>query len=97
MDQSLSLPQRLLTFPLILLKIPRLYDFRSIFKDLKNDLTRYIPLFYVSIVCFYLSSEVFNTSFVPALTSHALLESQCIVNVVAMIAQTTRSDTQIPS
>jgi MFS family permease len=87
-DRPLPLPQRLLAVPLIFLKIPRLYDFRSIFRGLRSELTSYVPLLYISIVCFYLSSGIFNTSFVPVLTSHALSESQVyLVNVAAMVAQ----------
>jgi MFS family permease len=86
-DRPLPLPQRLLAVPLIFLKIPRLYDFRKIFKGLRNELTSYVPLLYISIVCFYLSAGLFNTSLVPALTSHSLSDSEVyVVNVVAMIA-----------
>ena len=80
--------QRLRSSPLIFLSIPRRYDFQRIFEGLRNELTSYVPLLYLSIVLFYLSSGVFNTSFVPALFSHSLTQSEVyLVNVVAMVAQ----------
>ena len=80
--------QRLYASPLIFLSIPRLYDFRRIFNGLRNELTSYVPLLYLSIVTFYFSSGLFNTSIVPALTSHSLGESQVyFIIFVVMVAQ----------
>ena len=80
--------QRLYASPLIFLNIPRPSDFQRLFKGLRNELTSYVPLLYISIVMFYFGSAFFNTSIVPALTSHSLTESQVyVVNVVVLVAQ----------
>ncbi len=80
--------QRLRASPLIFLSIPRLSDFRRLFKGVRNELTSYVPLLYLSIILFYLGSGVFNTSFVPALSSHSLTDSQIYaISVVALTAQ----------
>jgi MFS family permease len=80
--------QRLLAFPLIFLNIPRFSDFRRLFKGIRNELTSYVPLLYLSIIAFYLASGIFNTSLVPALSSHSLTESQVYaVSVAALVAQ----------
>jgi MFS family permease len=82
------LTQRLAAFPLIFLKFPNLYDFRSIFKGLRNELTSYVPMLYISLILFYLGSGVFNTSLVPSLTSHSLSGSDVYaIIVVALVAQ----------
>lgn len=80
--------QRLLASPLIFLNLPRPSDFQRIFKGLRNELTSYVPLLYISIVTFYFGSAIFNTSIVPALTSHSLTESQVyLVTTVVLVAQ----------
>jgi MFS family permease len=80
--------QRLYASPLIFLSIPRISDFRRTFKGLRNELTSYVPLLYISIVVFYFGSSIFNTSIVPALASHSLSESQVYaVTVVVLVAQ----------
>jgi len=80
--------QRLLAFPLIFLNIPRLSDFRRLFKGIRNELTSYVPLLYLSIILFYLGSGIFNTSLVPAFSAHSLTESQIYaVSVAALVAQ----------
>lgn len=86
--QRPSFFQRLSTFPLIFLNVPRLSDFRRIFKGLRNELTSYVPILYLSIISFYLGSGIFNTSLVPSLTAHSLTESEVYsVSVVALVAQ----------
>jgi MFS family permease len=86
--QRTSLLQRLRASPLLFLGIPRIYDFRRTFDGLRNQLTSYLPLLYLSIVVFYLASGIFNTSFVASLTSHSLTQSEVyLVNVVALVAQ----------
>ncbi len=80
---------QLLTLPLIFLKIPNLSDFRRVFRGLGSSLTRYMPLFYLSIICFYLSSGVFNTSFVPALSTFTHSDAQVFAVILAgMVVQT---------
>lgn len=80
---------RLLSLPLIFLSIPEISDFKRVFRGLKYNLTSYLPLLYISIVCFYFASGLFNTSFVPALASHGVPQWEIFaVTLVAMIAQT---------
>jgi MFS family permease len=80
--------QRLLAFPLIFLNIPRLSDFRRIFKGIRNDLTSYVPLLYLSMILFYLASGIYNTSLVPAFSAHSLTESQIYAaSVTALVIQ----------
>jgi MFS family permease len=80
--------QRLVASPLFFLSIPRPSDFRRLFKGIRNELTSYVPLLYLSIILFYLGSGVFNTSFVPALSDHSLTESAIYaISVAALVAQ----------
>ena len=58
---------RLLTNPVFFVAIPSASDFRRAFRGIRSSLTRQVPLFYISTVLFYLSSGLFNTSFVPAM------------------------------
>lgn len=86
--QRTGLFQRLRASPLIFVGIPRVYDFRRTFDGLRNQLTSYVPLLYLSIVVFYLASGIFNTSFVASLTAHSLTQSEVyVVNVVGLVAQ----------
>ena len=79
--------QRLSASPLIFLNIPRPSDFQRIFKGLRNELTSYVPLLYISIVVFYFAGGIFNTSLVPAMYSHSLTESEVYtLNVAALVA-----------
>jgi MFS family permease len=82
------LTHRLMSFPLIFLKFPGLYEFRSVFKGLRNELTSYVPMLYISLILFYLGSGIYNTSLVPSLTAHSLSGSDVYaIIVVASIAQ----------
>jgi len=87
--QRRSLQQRLLTIPLVFLRLPNLVDFKSVFKGLRSALTRQLPLLYLSIFVFYLASGLFNTSFVPSLRAAGLSASEVfLVSMLAMVAQT---------
>jgi MFS family permease len=87
--QRRSLHQRLLALPLIFLRLPSIVDFKSVFKGLKNALTRQLPLLYLSIFVFYIASGLFNTSFVPSLRAAGLSASEVfLVSMLAMVAQT---------
>ncbi len=80
---------RLLASPVIFLTVPRLSDFRRVFRGLRSGLTNYVPLFYISTVLFYLSSGLFNTSFVPAMSSFGIPESGIFAVILAgMVVQT---------
>lgn len=86
--QRRSLQQRLLAIPLIFLRIPDLVDFKSVFRGLRSNLTRNLPLLYISIFVFYIASGLFNTSFVPSLLAKGLTASEVFVVVlVANVAQ----------
>lgn len=87
--QKRSLQQRLLTIPLVFLRLPNIVDFKSVFKGLRSALTRQLPLLYLSIFVFYLASGLFNTSFVPSLRAAGLSASVVfLISMVAMVAQT---------
>ena len=80
---------RFLALPLMFLSIPGLLDFRRLFRGLRFSLTSYLPLFYISTVCFYLSSGVFNTPFVPALSTFSLSTGEVFAVILSgMVAQT---------
>lgn len=80
---------RLLASPVMFLTIPKLSDFRRVFRGLRSGLTNYVPLFYISTVLFYLSSGLFNTSFVPAMASFGISKSGIFAVILAgMVVQT---------
>jgi MFS family permease len=62
--------QRLQAVPFFFLRVPRLSDFRRVFRDLRYELTRHMPVLYFSIFIFYLASGLFNTSIVPSLQAN---------------------------
>jgi MFS family permease len=84
--QRRSLQQRLLALPLLFLRLPNIVDFKSVFKGLRNTLTRQLPLLYLSIFAFYIASGLFNTSFVPSMEQAGLSASE--VFLVTMVANT---------
>ena len=80
---------RFLALPLMFLTTPGLLDFRRLFRGLRFSLTSYLPLFYISTVCFYLSSGVFNTSLVPALSTFSLSTGEVFAVILSgMVVQT---------
>lgn len=84
-----SFSQRLLALPLLIQRVPRLADFRSVFLGLRNRLTSQIPILYLSIFFFYLASGIFNTSLTPSLTSAKLNSGDVfLVSFVGMMVQT---------
>ena len=74
---------RLLALPVFFVGVPRLSDFRRIFRGLRSSLTSYVPLFYISTILFYLSSGLFNTSFVPAMSNFSLSPGQIFAVILA--------------
>lgn len=87
--QKPSFSHRLLAIPLIFLKIPRLIDFRTVFRGVRYELTRQIPVLYLSIMAFYLASGIFNTSLVPSLdVAHASQSQIFLVSLAGMLVQT---------
>jgi MFS family permease len=85
---SQSFYQRLLALPLLFLKIPKLMDFRRIFRGVKFGLTREPALIYLSIGAFYFASGLFNTSLVPSLSAARVSKSEIFsVSLVGMLVQ----------
>ena len=84
-----SFYQLILALPLLFLKIPKLMDFRRIFRGIKFGLTREPALIYTSIGAFYFASGVFNTSLVPSLNSAKVSNSGVfLVSLAGMTVQT---------
>ena len=86
-----SFYERLQSLPIIFLHVPRLSDFRRVFKGLRYEITSYTPVLYMSIFAFYIGSGVFNTSIIPAMYGNSLTESQvflvtCVVMIVQILA-----------
>ena len=80
---------RLLANPVFFITIPSLSDFRRVFRGARSSLTRSVPLFFISTILFYLSSGLFNTSFVPALHLFSVPDQEVFgVNLAGMVVQT---------
>jgi len=79
---------RLLAVPVFFLRVPRLNDFKRLFRNIKYELTRQVPILYFSIFMFYLAAGLFNTSLVPSLTANNLSSFLIfLVTTVAMLIQ----------
>lgn len=63
---------RLKTIPVIFFRLPRLSDFKRVFRTLRYDLTRSVPILYFSIFMFYIAAGLFNTSVIPSLTANKI-------------------------
>jgi MFS family permease len=80
--------QRLRADPFFFLRVPRLSDFRRVFRNLKYELTRQMPILYFSIFMFYFASGLFNTSIVASLQANSLSSFLIfLVMTVMMLAQ----------
>ncbi|MGD0422100.1 MAG: MFS transporter [Candidatus Bathyarchaeia archaeon] len=80
---------RLLALPILFLRIPRASDFKRVFKGMRFELTREPLLLYLSIIAFYLSSGIFNTSLVPSYYQAKITNSEVFLILLAgMIVQT---------
>jgi MFS family permease len=79
---------RILAVPLFFLRVPRLNDFKRVFRGVKYELTRQVPILYFSIFMFYLASGIFNTSLVPSLRANNVsIFLIFFVTTVAMVVQ----------
>jgi MFS family permease len=79
---------RILAVPFFFLRVPRLNDFKRVFRDIKYELTRQVPILYFSIFMFYLASGIFNTSLVPSLRANNVSSFLIfLVTTVAMVVQ----------
>jgi MFS family permease len=86
---SHSFYQFILALPLLFLKIPRLMDFRRVFRGFKFGLTREPALIYLSTGAFYFAAGVFNTSLVPSLYASRISKGQVFsVLLAGMVLQT---------
>jgi len=73
----------ILALPLLFLKIPKLMDFRRVFRGVRFGLTREPALIYLSIGAFYFSSGIFNTSLIPSLYASGITDSQVFLVLLA--------------
>jgi len=84
-----SLFSRLRANPVFFLGVPSRADFTRTFRGLRSGLTSYVPLFYISTILFYLSSGLFNTSFVPSMHFFSMPDQEVFAVILAgMIIQT---------
>jgi len=84
-----SFYERILAFPLLFLRIPRVSDFTRVFKSMRFELTREPLLLYLSIIAFYASSGIFNTSLVPSFSQAKITNSEVFLVLLAgIIVQT---------
>ena len=80
---------RLLALPIMFLRIPSASDFQRVFKSMRFELTREPLLLYLSIIAFYVSSGIFNTSLVPSYFQAKITNSEIFLVLLAgMIVQT---------
>jgi MFS family permease len=80
--------QRLQAVPFFFLRVPRLSDFRRVFRNLRCELTRQIPILYFSLFMFYLASGLFNTSIVPSLQANNVSSILIfLITAIVMLAQ----------
>lgn len=80
---------RLRANPVFFIGVPSVSDFKRAFRGLRSSLTSYVPLFYVSTILFYVSSGLFNTSFVPAMHYFAMPDQDVFAVILAgMVVQT---------
>ncbi len=80
---------RLRANPVFFIGVPSGEDFKRAFRGLRSGLTSYVPLFYISTILFYVSSGLFNTSFVPAMHFFDLPDQEVFAVILAgMVVQT---------
>jgi hypothetical protein len=83
--------ERLQGIPVIFFRIPRLSDFKRVFRSLKYDLTRNVPVLYFSIFMFYVASGLFNTSVVASMgakqiSSLSIFFVMTVVNIIQILS-----------
>ncbi|HYB07046.1 MAG TPA: hypothetical protein VEB87_02695 [Nitrososphaerales archaeon] len=77
-----SLFSRLRANPVFIIGLPSASDFKRAFRGLRSSLTSYVPLFYISIILFYVSSGLFNTSFVPVMHNFSMPDQEVFAVVL---------------
>jgi MFS family permease len=84
-----SLFSRLRANPVFFVGVPAASDFTRAFRGLRSSLTSYVPLFYISTMLFYVSSGLFNTSFVPSMHFFSMPDQLVFAVILAgMVVQT---------
>ena len=84
-----SLFSRLRANPVFFIGLPAGSDFRRAFRGLRSSLTSFVPLFYISTIFFYVSSGLFNTSFVPSMHFFSMPDQSIFgVMLAGMVIQT---------
>ena len=80
---------RLRANPVFFVGVPHPSDFTRAFRGLRSSLTSYVPLFYISTILFYVSSGLFNTSFVPSMHFYSMPDQEVFAVILAgMVVQT---------
>lgn len=67
-----ALITRLVQLPVILIRVPKAGDFKSLLKEARNAMTRDIPIIMVTSALFYLAANLFFTSYTPFLKANNL-------------------------
>jgi MFS family permease len=84
-----SFVSRLRANPVFFIGTPHASDFTRAFRGLRSSLTSYVPLFYISTILFYVSSGLFNTSFVPSMHFFSMPDQEVFAVILAgMVVQT---------
>ncbi len=84
-----SLISRLRANPVFFIGIPTATDFKRTFRGLRSGFNSYVPLFYISTIIFYVSSGLFNTSFVPAMHFFSMPDQEVFAVILAgVVVQT---------
>ncbi len=83
-----SFYHRILALPLFFLRVPHWNDFKRLFRNVRLELTRQVPILYFSIFVFYLATGIFNTSIVPSMDAHGVSSFLIfLVTTVGMVIQ----------
>jgi MFS family permease len=67
-----ALITRLVQLPVLIIRVPRVNDFRRLLSEARNALTRDIPIIMVTSALFSLAANLFFTSYTPFLKSNSL-------------------------
>ncbi len=83
-----SFYHRILALPVFFLRVPHWNDFKRLFRNVKLELTRQVPILYFSIFVFYLATGIFNTSIVPSMDAKEVSSFLIfLVTTVGMVIQ----------
>ncbi|AAY79711.1 MFS transporter [Sulfolobus acidocaldarius] len=80
---------RIRQIPLIFLHLPSIHSFKIFsLKRLKTPHVNYVPLLYIGLIIFYISSGIFNTVYPAGLYKRGLTENEVLlVTLVGMLIQ----------